>query len=78
MNKTDFLHWLGYTLDIYKNQIYRTKGIVCFQGEPFEYVIQGVGGSFEISEGEFIMDKAFSEIVCIGELDEVSLEYKED
>ncbi len=68
LNKEEFLHWLSYTLDVYKNQIYRTKGILCFQSEPFEYILQGVGGNFEITEGDLILDEAKSEVVFIGKL----------
>ena len=75
LNKTEFLRWLEYTLDIYKNQIYRCKGIVCFQGEPFEYIIQGVGGNFEISEGDLILDSYKSEVVFIGKLKNTNLEF---
>ena len=76
LNKTEFLRWLEYTLDIYKNQIYRCKGMVCFQGEPFEYIIQGVGGTFEITEGDLIVDSFISEVVFIGKLLGVDLEFE--
>lgn len=75
LNKDEFLHWLEYTLDIYKNQIYRTKGIVYFQNEPFEYIIQGVGGNFEIIEGDLVMENPESKIVFIGDLEHVDLQY---
>ncbi len=75
LNKEDFFGWLEYTLDIYKNHIYRTKGIVYFQGEPFEYILQGVGGSFELLEGEILLDETISKIVFIGTLDDTNLSY---
>lgn len=74
-NRIAFCRWLEYTLDVYKNQIYRCKGIVCFQGEPFEYILQGVGGSYEITEGDLILESVKSQLVFIGKLDDVNLEY---
>jgi len=75
INKHDFLRWLEYTLDIYKNQIYRCKGILCFQNEPYEYVLQGVGGSYEIAEGNLILDDIISEVVFIGDLENIILDF---
>jgi len=75
VNKEAFLRWFSYTLDIYKNQIYRTKGILCFQNEPFEYILQGVGGNFELIEGDIIVEKAKSELVFIGRLKGLDLEF---
>ncbi len=66
LKKEEFIHWLSYTLDIYKNDIYRTKGILCFENEPYEYILQGVGGSFEIVEGEKFVQSETSVIVFIG------------
>ena len=66
LNKEEFKRWLSYTLDIYKNEIYRTKGILCFENEPYEYILQGVGGSFEISEGENLIQSKKSQVVFIG------------
>ena len=77
LNRTEFLCWLEYTLDIYKSQLYRTKGIVSFQGEPFEYIIQGVGGSYELIEGDFLMDRRVSELVFIGQLEKTDLNYSQ-
>lgn len=76
LNKDKFLRWLSYSLDIYKNQIYRCKGILCFQNEPFEYVLQGVGGSFEIIEGDLILGEPKSEVVFIGNLGSVNLDFE--
>jgi G3E family GTPase len=64
--KEEFIHWLTYTLDIYKNDIYRAKGILCFEYEPYEYILQGIGGSFEIVEGEKFIQSETSVIVFIG------------
>lgn len=75
INKPEFLRWLSYTLDVYKNKIYRTKGILCFQNEPFEYILQGVGGNFEITEGDLILGEAKSEVVFIGKLESVNLDF---
>ena len=69
------MEWLSYNLDVYKKEIYRIKGILYFEDEPFEYILQGVGGSFEISEGDLILGEAKSEIVLIGLLDNVILNY---
>ncbi len=75
LNKSRFLRWLEYTLDIYKNQVYRTKGILRFQNYPFEYIVQGVGGYFELTEGDLILEETESELVFIGKLDELNLEF---
>ncbi|MBK6281748.1 MAG: GTP-binding protein [Draconibacterium sp.] len=66
LKKEEFIHWISYTLDIYKNDIYRTKGILCFENESYEYILQGVGGSFEIVEGEKFVKSETSVIVFIG------------
>jgi G3E family GTPase len=66
LNKQEFIDWLTYTLDVYKNQIYRAKGILCFENEPYEHILQGVGGSFEITEGEGLRESDFSNIIVIG------------
>jgi G3E family GTPase len=51
-----------------KSQIYRAKGILCFENEPYEYILQGVGGSFELVEGEDLISDSKSEMVIIGNL----------
>jgi G3E family GTPase len=68
LNKEQFTNWLSYTLDLYKNEIYRTKGILCFENEPYEFILQGVGGSFEMVEGENLISDSKSELVIIGKL----------
>ncbi|QGY46706.1 hypothetical protein GM418_24525 [Maribellus comscasis] len=73
INKSEFEYWLSYTLDVYKNEIYRIKGILCFENEAFEFVLQGVGGSYELFEGEDIISRNNSEIVVIGKLDKMDL-----
>jgi G3E family GTPase len=60
------MEWLLYTIDLYKTEIYRVKGILCFENEPFEYILQGVGGSFELEEGDLIINAFLSVIVFIG------------
>jgi len=75
LKRADFLYWLEYTLDIYKSRIYRCKGVVCFQNEPFEYILQGVGGRFELEEGDLIMEAPESHIVFIGKLDGLALDF---
>lgn len=67
IGKSQFTEWLSYTLDIYKNEIYRVKGILCFENEPFEYILQGVGGSFELKEGDLMLNSTISEMVFIGQ-----------
>lgn len=74
LNKEEFIHWLSYNLDIYKSQIFRVKGILCFENEPYEFILQGVGGSFEITEADFLKGKLKSEIVFIGKLKDLVLE----
>ncbi len=67
LNKENFSEWLSYHLDVHKNEIYRIKGLLCFENEPFEYILQGVGGSFEIIESErFSEYSSPSVIVLIG------------
>jgi G3E family GTPase len=68
LNKEQFTDWLSYTLDLHKSEIYRAKGILCFENEPFEYILQGVGGSFEMVEGENLISDSKSELVIIGKL----------
>ncbi|WP_372647644.1 GTP-binding protein [Draconibacterium sp.] len=75
LKRADFIYWLEYTLDIYKSRIYRCKGVVCFQNEPFEYILQGVGGRFELEEGDLIMEAPESHIVFIGKLDGLALDF---
>jgi G3E family GTPase len=75
LNKGEFIRWLSYTLDIHKNEIYRVKGILCFENEPYEFILQGVGGSFEITEGDLILGETKSEIVYIGKLKDVELNF---
>ncbi len=66
LNKELFTNWLSYTLDLYKTKIYRVKGILYFKNEPYEYILQGVGGSFEMVEGELMINESQSAIVFIG------------
>ena len=75
LNKENFIDWLSYTLDIYKNQIYRVKGILCFENEPYKFILQGVGGSFEISESEHLIQDVESKVVFIGKLVGTVVEY---
>ncbi|SHF25569.1 GTPase, G3E family [Mariniphaga anaerophila] len=74
LNKADFTRRISYYLDVYKKEIYRVKGFLCFENEPFEFVFQGVGGNFEISEGESLVEADRSTLVFIGELDGLSIE----
>lgn len=73
INREKFIYWLSYTLDIYKNEIYRVKGILCFENEPFEYILQGVGGNYELLEGENLLSGNKSEMIFIGRLEQTDL-----
>lgn len=73
MTKAEFLRWFSYLLDINRNLIYRSKGILYFTDEPFEYILQGLGGNFELLEGDLIVDQGKSKIVLIGKLDDLIL-----
>lgn len=75
LNREHFTEWLSYTLDLYKIEIYRTKGILCFENEPYEYILQGVGGSFELVEGDCFTSGNKSEMVFIGKLEGIELKY---
>lgn len=66
LNKEQFAGWLSYTLDLYKTKIYRVKGILCFENEPYEFILQGVGGSFELIEGADLSSNSKSELVFTG------------
>lgn len=68
LNKLEFVDRLLYNFDLCKNEIYRIKGIICFEDEPYQYILQGVGGSFELVEGDELASSAASEIVIIGNL----------
>jgi len=75
LDKERFSEWLSYTLDIYKKKIYRVKGILCFANEPFEYILQGVGGSFELTEGDALPLRKVSQMVIIGQLGNLKFEF---
>ena len=75
LNKKDFIEKLSYALDIYKSEIYRVKGILCFESEPYEFILQGVGGSFELVESDFLLLSTKSEVVFIGMLEDINLSY---
>lgn len=64
----DFKERFSYLLDINKTKIYRVKGILNFADEPYEYILQGVGGSFELTESENLKSSDKSQIVLIGRL----------
>jgi G3E family GTPase len=64
----DFKQRFSYLFDINKTKIYRVKGILNFADEPYEYILHGVGGSFELTEGENLKSSNKSQIVLIGRL----------
>lgn len=71
MSKEEFLRWVTYLMDVNKRAIYRAKGILYFQDEPFEYILQGVGGNFELTEGDLVMEEGLSKLIFIGKLENV-------
>ncbi|MFW6257564.1 MAG: GTP-binding protein, partial [Prolixibacteraceae bacterium] len=71
LNKDEFIRRLEYMLDVHKNNIYRVKGILVFENEPYEHILQGVGGSFELTEGDRIAEKPESRLVFIGNLKKI-------
>lgn len=73
MSKDEFLRWFTYLADVNKRSIYRVKGILYFEDEPFEYILQGVGGNFELTEGDLIMEPGVSKVVFIGKLAHLKL-----
>jgi G3E family GTPase len=75
LNREEFTRWLAYNLDVYKKEIYRVKGLLCFENEPFEFVLQGVGGSFEITEGGNLAAESLNQLVFIGQLDNLPLDF---
>lgn len=74
LHKIEFARRLEYFLVVHKNKIYRAKGILCFENELYEFVLQAVGGSFELTEGDDLLGENKSEIVFIGKLDEVDFD----
>ncbi|WP_340110654.1 CobW family GTP-binding protein [Maribellus mangrovi] len=75
LDREEFMRNFEYTIDIHKRNIYRVKGVLYFQNEPFEYILQGVGGSFELIEGDPYVRPGESKIVLIGKLSEVSFDF---
>jgi len=71
MPKAEFLRWFSYLMDVNKRNIYRAKGILYFEDEPFEYILQGVGGNFELIEGDLVVEPGESKVVLIGKLEDV-------
>jgi len=73
IQKEEFLRWFTYLMDVNKRTIYRVKGILYFENEPFEYILQGVGGNFELTEGELVIESGVSRMVFIGNLHKIEL-----
>lgn len=61
---------------IHTNDIYCVKGILRFKNEPFEFILQVLGGSFEITEGENLVSYTKSEMVLIGKLAGINLRFQ--
>ena len=74
LHKTEFMRRLDYFLDVHKNEIYRAKGILCFRNELYEFILQAVGGSSELTEGDDLLENKTSKIVFIGKLDGVDFD----
>ena len=75
LNREEFTRRLAYNLDVYKKEIYRAKGILCFENEPFEFILQGVGGNFEIFEGVTLVTETRSTLIIIGKLENLSIRF---
>jgi G3E family GTPase len=60
------MEWLSWYLDVHKREVFRVKGIMRFRDEPFLYIIQGVGGSWEVTEGDLALDDREGVVVAIG------------
>lgn len=74
LSRNDFENWLSYFLDVHRNEIYRAKGIVYFIDEPFEYIVQAVGSSWEIKEGDLALDGKNGVLVFVGKLTGISFD----
>lgn len=76
LHRREFENWLTYILDINQNKIFRTKGILCFENELYEHILQGVAKGFEIIEGDSFVSSDISQIVFIGlELSQIDFSY---
>jgi G3E family GTPase len=75
LDREQFSEWFSYNFDLYKSEVYRIKGILCFENEPYLFVLQGVGGSFEITESDLFAAGIKSEIVLIGQLKNINFQY---
>ncbi len=73
MPRVKFEDWLSYQLDINRNFVHRTKGILYFKDEPFEYYLQGVGASYEIVEGSITRLAGKGVVVIVGDLDSAEI-----
>jgi G3E family GTPase len=51
LNENKFREWFKYFASIYKQQIFRIKGMVNFKDSPLTGIVQSVGGMTSISEG---------------------------
>jgi G3E family GTPase len=74
LDKGEFMRRLAYNLDINKSIVYRVKGILCFENEPYQYILQGVGGSFELNEGERLVTNTESVLVLIGKFEDLQID----
>lgn len=54
LNESLFSSWFKYFSYLYKNDIFRIKGIILFEENPFLAIVQSVGGACSISEGPVV------------------------
>ena len=75
IDKKDFVTQFSYFSDINKGRILRMKGIIGFVNETYEYVLQGVGGSFTVEELDIIRTSEDSFLVLIKYLNEIKTNF---
>lgn len=73
VNRRKFEDWISYQLDINRNSVFRAKGILYFENEPFEYYLQAVGVGYEIIEGGLKDALSSGAVVFIGDLTEANI-----
>lgn len=65
INGSLFSEWFKYFAYIHKNDIYRIKGVVIFEENPFLITIQSVGGACLITEGPVINPFEINENILV-------------
>jgi len=51
INEIQFCEWFKYFVSVHKKDIFRIKGMVNFENNPLEIIVQSVGGMTSITEG---------------------------